>query len=448
MTCDRDSRYVWISLVSLVLLWLSGSPCRAQPAQPASKPSADSKLLAPIRLVENYVSTAYVPSVTWMRSPEGNSREWELRDYHVYIAGPAGRHLSFWVEALPLSKSSGFFNKFEMFQGNLFAGNSKRFGLLRGGQYFPLENAGFAGADRVITQTQPLMFQETNEFSPSEVGKGLSAEVTLPRLTTGKFFFFYGEKPPTEFEENEAATEAAEEAAEEAKEAAEEAKEAAKEAAEAAEAGEEDAAAKAAAAAVASAKAQEAQNAALAAAAVPKIKSIKFQRPRVLGFTVEKVFGREGLSGIQSQYITGYTPVTIDGAKNPIRFQQWYLFGNKTFLDKKKFERANVIYGFSVRRDGRFIDSETDKKSWGYGQFIELDAFLVPSYLTALVRYDQFRPTDRIKNNTQFGLTLGLALDLHGPRRSRGRMTFDYQIIGQEQGRPTQRFILAWRPIF
>ncbi|MBX9719797.1 MAG: hypothetical protein K2X81_00240 [Candidatus Obscuribacterales bacterium] len=418
MTWQLDSRYLWVGLIIMVLFSVAGTPCSAQPAP---KSSADAKLLAPIRLVENYVSTSYIPSVTWTRSGEGNSREWDLRDYIVYVAGPAGRHLSFWVEPHPLNKPGGFFTKFEMLQGSLYAGNSRRFGLLRGGQIFALENAGFAGADRVITQTQPLMFEETNGFSPSETSKGLSAEVTLPRLTTGKVFFSYYDAAGTEFELEEEAPEAnppppvapphvgEEEEAEETAEA-EEAKEETPE--------------------------------------PPAVKRINFRRPRTIGFTVEKVFGREGLSGIQSQYVIGYTPVTINGAKSPVRFQQWYLFGNKTFLDKKKFERANLIYGLSVRRDGRFIDSDTDKKSWGYGQFIELDAFLVPSYLTAIARYDQFRPTDRIKNNTQFGFTVGLALDLHGPRRSRGRMTFDYQIIGQEQGRPTQRFILAWRPIF
>jgi hypothetical protein len=421
MTCELDPRYSWLSLISVLLLSVAGTPCAAQSS---TKSSTDAKLLAPIRLVENYVSTSYVPSVTWTRSGEGNSREWDLRDYIVYIAGPAGRHLSFWVEPHPLNKPGGFFTKFEMLQGSLYAGNSRRFGLLRGGQIFALENAGFAGADRVITQTQPLMFEETNGFSPSETSKGLSAEVTLPRLTTGKIFFSYYDAAGTEFELEEEAPEAnppppvAPPAAEGEGEGEE-----AEEAAEAEEAKEE-------------------------TPEPPAVKRINFRRPRTIGFTVEKVFGREGLSGVQSQYVIGYTPVTIDGAKSPVRFQQWYLFGNKTFLDKKKFERANLIYGFALRRDGRFIDSDTDKKSWGYGQFIELDAFLVPSYLTAIVRYDQFRPTDRIKDNTQFGFTVGLALDLHGPRRSRGRMTFDYQIIGQEQSRPTQRFILAWRPIF
>lgn len=423
MSCDQDYKCICLSLACLVLLWFAGSPCTAQATQPASKSAADAKLLAPIRLVENYVSTSYIPSVTWTRSGEGNSREWDLRDYIVYIAGPAGRHLSFWVEPHPLNKPGGFFTKFEMLQGSLFAGNSRRFGLLRGGQIFALENAGFAGADRVITQTQPLIFEETNGFSPSETSKGLSAEVTLPRLTTGKVFFSYYDAAGTEFEleEEEGAVPAAPAVAKE-----EEAGEH-EEGEEAGKPAEEE-------------KEEKAEP--------PAVKRVNFRRPRTIGFTVEKVFGREGLSGIQSQYVVGYTPVTINGAKSPVRFQQWYLFGNKTFLDKKKFERANLIYGLSVRRDGRFIDSDTDKKSWGYGQFIELDAFLVPSYLTAIARYDQFRPTDRIKNNTQFGFTVGLALDLHGPRRSRGRMTFDYQIIAQEEGRPTQRFILAWRPIF
>lgn len=420
MTWKLDSRYSWVGLISMVLLLVAGTPCAAQPA---TKSSADAKLLAPIRLVENYVSTSYIPSVTWTRSGEGNSREWDLRDYIVYVAGPAGRHLSFWVEPHPLNKPGGFFTKFEMLQGSLYAGNSRRFGLLRGGQIFALENAGFAGADRVITQTQPLMFEETNGFSPSETSKGLSAEVTLPRLTTGKVFFSYYDAAGTEFELEEEAPEANPPPPVAPPHAGEAEGEEAEEAVEAEE--------------------TEAEK-----PEPPAVKRINFRRPRTIGFTVEKVFGREGLSGIQSQYVIGHTPVTINGAKNPVRFQQWYLFGNKTFLDKKKFERANLIYGLSVRRDGRFIDSDTDKKSWGYGQFVELDAFLVPSYLTAIARYDQFRPTDRIKNNTQFGFTVGLALDLHGPRRSRGRMTFDYQIIGQEQGRPTQRFIVAWRPIF
>ncbi len=448
----------WLAIFVIAVFLCFSPACHSQTQVPATvKPSPDSKLLAPIKLVENYVSTSYLPSVTWMRDAEGNSREWDLRDYIIYVAGPAGRHLSFWIEPHPLNKPGGFFTKFEMLQGSLFAGNSKRFGLLRGGQIFALENAGFAGADRVITQTQPLMFAETNGVSPSETIKGLSAELTLPRLLTGKVFWGYAEKPRTEIEEDEEGAGAAEEAAEAAEEAVEEAKKALEEAEEAG-LGVEGAAA--------ALEAAEAKAAALEkAAAAPHLKTFKFQQPRYIGFTIEKVFGKSGLSGIQSQYITGNMPVAItrtsflpvnDGLtpistlpiKNPVRFQQWYLLGNKTFLDKKNFERANFIYGFGLRRDSWFIDSETGMKSWGYGQFAELDAFLVPSYLTAIVRYDQFRPTNRIKDNTQFGVTVGLAFDLHGPRRSRGRITFDYQLIAREEGRPIQRFILAWRPIF
>lgn len=422
MSFGRRAKGSLLCLLALMALGICVFPCHAQgtgAASPASKPLPDSKLLAPIRLVENYVSTSYIPSVTWTRSGEGNEREWELRDYIVYMAGPVGKHASFWVEPHPLNKPRGFFTKFEMFQGSLFGGNSERFGLLRGGQIFNFQNSGFAGNDRVITQTTPLIFDEINGFSTGETSKGMSAEVTLPRLTTGKVGFFYSDAAGTEFELEEEEGEAPlpPPKPEPAK------------AAEHEEGGEE-------------AGTEE------AAEEVPQVKRINFRRPRGIVLTAEKVFGREGLSGIQTQYVIGYTPITVNGAKSPDRFQRWNFFANKTFLDKKGRERANIIYGSSLLRDGRFIDADSNKKSWGFGQFVELDAFLIPSYLTAIARYDQLRPTNLINSNTQFGATVGLALDVHGPRRSRGRITFDYQMIAQEGTQPIRRFILAFRPIF
>lgn len=423
MSSGRRAKDVRLCLLSFMVAVIVTLPCQAQGTtkpSPSGKPSPDSKLLAPIRLVENYVSTSYIPSVTWTRSGEGNEREWELRDYIVYMAGPVGKHASFWVEPHPLNKPRGFFTKFEMFQGSLFAGNSERFAQLRGGQIFNFQNSGFAGNDRVITQTAPLVFGEINGFSTGETSKGMSAEVTLPRLTTGKVGFFYSDAAgtETELEEEEGEVLLPPPKPEPAK----------------AEEGEEEA------------KTEEAAEEAEAEA--PQVKRINFRRPRGIVLTAEKVFGREGLSGVQTQYIIGYTPITVNGAKSPDRFQRWNFFANKTFLDKKGRERVNVIYGSSLLRDGRFIDADSNRKSWGFGQFVELDAFLIPSYLTAITRFDQLRPTNLINNNTQLGVTVGLALDVHGPRRSRGRITFDYQMIGQEGTQPTRRFILAFRPIF
>jgi hypothetical protein len=425
MTQRTASRYIRLVIIAFTLFCLVTIPCQAQAqAVPPAKASQDPKLLAPIRLVENYVSTSYIPSVAWTRSGEGNSREWDLRDYIVYIAGPVGRHASFWVEPHPLNEPGGFFTKFEMFQGSLFAGNSRRFAVLRGGQIFNFENSGFAGNDRVITQTAPLIFDEINGFSTGETSKGMSAEITLPRLTTGKVGFFFSDAAGTEFEleqEEGAAQPLPPPPEPEAAPVGE------------GEEGEEQA------------KAEEPKE---ETAAMPQVKRINFRRPRGIVLTAEKVLGKKGLSGIQTQYIIGYTPITVNGGQSPDRFQRWSFFANKTFLDKKNFERANVIHGSSLLRDGRFIDADSSKKSWGYGQFIELDAFLIPSYLTAIARYDQLRPTNLINSNTQFGFTTGLALDIHGPRRSRGRITFDYQIIGQQGLQPTHRFILAFRPIF
>jgi hypothetical protein len=422
-TRAKDSLLCCLAL--MLANFMAMPPCHAQGTgtpSPSAKPSPDSKLLAPIRLVENYVSTSYVPSVTWTRSGEGNSREWESRNYIVYIAGTAGKHASFWVEPHPLNKPGGFFTKFEMFQGSLFAGNSERFALLRGGQIFNFENSGFAGNDRVITQTAPLFFDEINGFSMGETSKGMSAEVTLPRLTTGKVGFFYSDAAGTEFELGQ------EEEAPPPPPKPEPVK---------ADGGEEGAAQSEDATAENTEKAPQVSD-----------KRISFRRPRGIVLTAEKVFGREGLSGIQTQYVIGYTPITVNGAQNPDRFQRWNFFANKTFLDKKGLERVNIIYGSSLLRDGRFIDADSQKKSWGFGQFVEVDAFLIPSYLTAIARFDQLRPTNLIKDNTQFGATVGLALDVHGPRRSRGRITFDYQMIGQEGMQPIRRFILAFRQIF
>ena len=151
---------------------------------------------------------------------------------------------------------------------------------------------------------------------------------------------------------------------------------------------------------------------------------VELRRSRAYGFAYEQVLGKKGLSGVQFQFAGGSTPLFIDEVRQPsLRFQRYSFFANKTFQDRKNFERVNAIFGISFLRDNRFLETGTDQRSHGYGYFLELDTIPVTKRLSIFGRYDQLRPTTLISGNTFHGGTFGVIYD---PIRY-ARVSFEYQ---------------------
>jgi len=102
---------------------------------------------------------------------------------------------------LPAVEGEGFIKHFEMIQGSFNYAKAKNIYFLqvRYGQMFNFLNAGFAGADRTIGETIPLVFEPANSFNPGELGRGVSIEYTTKGLATFKAFGVY-QTPPDELE--------------------------------------------------------------------------------------------------------------------------------------------------------------------------------------------------------------------------------------------------------
>lgn len=150
----------------------------------------------------------------------------------------------------------------------------------------------------------------------------------------------------------------------------------------------------------------------------------EFRRSRAYGFAYEQTLGKKGLSGIQFQFADGSTPLFLDDVKQPsLRFQRYSFFANKTFQDRRNFERVNVIFGLSFLRDSGFLGVDLDRRSRGYGHFVEVDTIPVVKHLTLFGRYDQLRPTTLISGNTLRGGTFGVLFD---PIKY-ARVSFEYQ---------------------
>ena len=150
----------------------------------------------------------------------------------------------------------------------------------------------------------------------------------------------------------------------------------------------------------------------------------EFRRSRAYGFAYEQILGKKGLSGVQFQFAGGSTPLFLDDVKQPsLRFQRYSFFANKTFQDRKNFERVNVIFGLSFLRDSGFLGVDLDQRSHGYGYFAELDTIPVAKHLSMFGRYDQLRPTTLISGNTLRGGTFGVLFD---PFKY-ARVSFEYQ---------------------
>ncbi len=150
----------------------------------------------------------------------------------------------------------------------------------------------------------------------------------------------------------------------------------------------------------------------------------ELRRSRTYGFAYEQVVGKKGLSGIQFQFAGGSTPFFLDDVRQPsFRFQRYSFFANKTFQDRKNFERVNAIFGLSFLRDNRFLGVDIEQRSHGYGYFLELDTIPVAKRLSLFGRYDQLRPTTLVASNTQRGCTFGVIFD----PINYARVSFEYQ---------------------
>ncbi len=158
----------------------------------------------------------------------------------------------------------------------------------------------------------------------------------------------------------------------------------------------------------------------------PELEPLELRRSRTYGFIYEQVIGKKGLSGVSFEFSGGRTPVLLDGARqDSIRFQRYSFFANKTFLDKRNFERVNAIFGASLLLDSRFLGltENVESKSRGHGYFFELDTVVLPKHLSIFGRYDQLRQTNLQSGNTLRGLTTGILFDPY----KYVRVVFEYQ---------------------
>jgi hypothetical protein len=345
-------------------------------------------LLRPIKLEQNYYSMGFNPTIDWDRT---NGPPWvtsyNTRAMALYAVGPITKHLSGWFQMLPQSTVNGFFPKWEIFQGQANYGNDKIFFDVRGGQSFGWQNSGFGGADRVITQTSPGVYTPINGFDPTSVTKMVSLEATGLNWTTGKVFGFWQPAAGTSSDPN-----------------------------------------------------------------------ITFSRGEGVGLVLEKLIGKTGISGIQTNLTMGRTGAVngnMNALGNPIGFQQspyiwWTSWINKSFQDKQGYVRLNPSFGLNVFHQRRFLDdpSAPENRSTAYGYTFDLVAIPVRSYWTTILRYDQYRGSNLIHNNTTYTFTVGQAIDFHTPDKGRIRVTLDYQFVGQAGVPPSHRFILGFWPIW
>jgi hypothetical protein len=430
--------------------------------------------LRPIKFVQDFAAVGYNPNITWIRTGgdgTGNAgsptHQWSTtylkRALSVYAyVGPVTKHLSMWLQPTPLATNHrSFFQQWELLQGLLNYGSEKTLVQVRGGQSFFWQNAGFAGADRTITNTSPCVYNAFNGFNPSNPSKGIELSATGLNWTTGKIFGYWQEPTGTSSDPN-----------------------------------------------------------------------ITFRRGYGIGFSGEKLIGKTGISGIQSNLTVGNSPAynanpdnytnlqatllamsmnqslqqqadaaaqaasqadldagldigtaladgqaasqaTIQGAGGFINPQQvglaqllgtpitpigrenspflyWATWINKSIQDKKGNVRLNPSIGLCVFRQPRYLDDPTlpETRSTGTGLTLDLVAIPVTSYWTSILRFDQFRPTDLTHRNETSTFTIGQAIDLHGANKSRIRISLDYSLIAQKGVAPHHQFILGFWPIW
>jgi len=178
-----------------------------------------------------------------------------------------------------------------------------------------------------------------------------------------------------------------------------------------------------------------------------------------VGVSFEKLIGKTGISGIQSNLTMGNTRLfngNTDASGNVIGseaspFVRWTSWINKSFQDKKGYVRLNPSFGLTVLKQRRYEDDPTvaqNTRSNGYGYTFDLVTIPVRSYWTVILRYDQFRATNLAHDNTTYTFTVGQALDFHLRDKARLRVTLDYQLIGQHLSAPSHQIILGFWPIW
>lgn len=358
-------------------------------------PLQDEDIVPPKNRIQDYFAVSYLPGIEIEKEGGETKTTYEKRELIIYAAGPIGRNFSFFVQPLPLSEEKGFMGKFEMMQGLFNYGGASNFMQVRFGQLFNLRNAGFGPTDRGLTESLPFIFQPSNGFNPAGLGRGASFEYTLGGTTTIKAFGNYNEA--VEVEKEEEAT------------------------------GE-------------STLQSFRQTRSSGGTLLNNENDLEFRRPRVYGLFFEKVIGKKGLSGVQFEYAGGRLPFLFDEVKqNPLRFQRYSFFANKTFQDSKNFERLNAMFGISLLRDERFFGIEAEQRSRGWGYFVELDTIPIVNHLSLFARYDQLRPTTILSENTLRGGTFGVLCD---PIKY-GRMSFEYQRL--VNGQTANRFRIGWQ---
>jgi mono/diheme cytochrome c family protein len=358
-------------------------------------PTQDEDFVPTKNRIQDYFAVSYLPGIEIEKEGGETKTTYEKRELIIYAAGPIGRNFSFFVQPLPLSEEDGFMGKFEMMQGLFNYGGATNFMQVRFGQLFNLRNAGFGPTDRGLTESQPFIFQPSNGFNPAGLGRGASFEYTLGGTTTIKAFGNYNEAIEVEKEEAEAEGEPLQ---------------------------------------------SFRQTRSSGGTLLNNENDLEFRRPRVYGFVFEKVIGKKGLSGVQFEYAGGRLPFLLGEVKqNPLRFQRYSFFANKTFQDGKNFERVNAMFGVSLLRDQRFFSIDAEQRSRGWGYFVELDTIPIVNHLSLFARYDQLRPTTLLSENTVRGGTFGILFD---PIKY-GRMSFEYQRL--VNGQTTNRFRVGWQ---
>lgn len=358
-------------------------------------PMQDEDFVPPKNRIQDYFAVSYLPGIEIEKEGGETKTTYEKRELIIYAAGPIGRNFSFFVQPLPLSEEKGFMGKFEMMQGLFNYGGASNFMQVRFGQLFNLRNAGFGPTDRGLTESLPFIFQPSNGFNPAGLGRGASFEYTLGSTTTIKAFGNYNEAVEVEKEEEAAEGEALQ---------------------------------------------SFRQTRFSGGALLNNEGDLEFRRPRVYGFVFEKVVGKKGLSGVQFEYAGGRLPFLFGEVKqNPLQFQRYSFFANKTFQDGKNFERVNAMFGVSFLRDERFFGIDAEQRSRGWGYFVELDTIPIVNHLSLFARYDQLRPTTLAADNTLRGGTFGVLFD---PIKY-GRMSFEYQRL--VNGQTANRFRIGWQ---
>jgi len=187
--------------------------------------------------------------------------------------------------------------------------------------------------------------------------------------------------------------------------------------------------------------------------------------PTGLGFTFEKVIGKEGLSGIQSILQLNFTPGVYEtltekvgkqtipflyGAKTTARDRVWYFMANKTFQDKEGAIRLELSSGCGVWDNYRLLTGKTALfDTVGGGYYFQILGYPVRGKVATYARYDQYLPNDHNGPNTfltQWDVATGVAIVLPGPLRSYGKINFDYQMVGFQERGPSHRFFIGWSP--